>query len=40
MEEAGGVKSKAADLLGYDNYQTLDAQLKRLNVAGDWSASN
>lgn len=40
MEEAGGVKSKAADLLGYDNYQTLDAQLKRLNVTGDWSASN
>ena len=40
MEESNGVKSKAADLLGYDNYQTLDAQLKRLNVTGDWSASN
>lgn len=40
MEEAGGVKSKAAVLLGYDNYQTLDAQLKRLNVTGDWGTSN
>jgi DNA-binding NtrC family response regulator len=40
MEESNGVKTKAASLLGYDNYQTLDAQLKRLNVTGDWDASN
>ncbi len=32
MEESGGVKTKAAELLGYDHYQTLDAQLKRLRV--------
>ena len=32
MEEAEGVKTKAADLLGMSSYQTLDAQLKRLNV--------
>ncbi len=32
MEEAGGVKTRAAELIGYPNYQTLDAQLKRLNV--------
>ena len=32
MEEASGVKSKAAKLLGMANYQTLDAQLKRLNA--------
>lgn len=32
MEEADGSKTKAAKLLGYRNYQTLDAQLKRLNV--------
>lgn len=32
MEESGGVKTKAANLLGLKNYQTLDAQLKRLNV--------
>lgn len=37
MEEAHGVKAKAARLLGMKNYQTLDAQLKRLGVAGDWS---
>ncbi|MBL8819883.1 MAG: sigma-54-dependent Fis family transcriptional regulator [Planctomyces sp.] len=30
MQEAGGVKAKAARLLGIENYQTLDAQLKRL----------
>lgn len=40
MEESNGVKTKAAGLLGYDNYQTLDAQLKRLNVTGDWDTSN
>ena len=33
MREANGVKTRAADLLGYRNYQTLDNQLRRLNVA-------
>jgi DNA-binding NtrC family response regulator len=32
MEESGGVKRRAAELLGMNNYQTLDAQLKRLKV--------
>jgi transcriptional regulator with GAF, ATPase, and Fis domain len=32
LREAGGVKSRAARLLGMKNYQTLDAQLKRLGV--------
>ena len=32
MEQAGGVLTKAADLLGIENYQPLDAQLKRLGV--------
>jgi DNA-binding NtrC family response regulator len=32
MKEAGGVKTKAAQLLGYKNYQTLAAQLDRLQV--------
>jgi DNA-binding NtrC family response regulator len=32
MEESGSVKSKAAQMLGIANYQTLDAQLKRLGV--------
>jgi DNA-binding NtrC family response regulator len=32
MEEARGVKARAARLLGMKNYQTLDAQLKRLAV--------
>jgi DNA-binding NtrC family response regulator len=32
MEQAGGNKSAAAKLLGYANYQRLDAQLKRLGV--------
>jgi DNA-binding NtrC family response regulator len=32
MEEAGGVKRRAAELLGYRNYQTLAAQLDRLDV--------
>lgn len=36
MEESGGVKAKAARLLGMKNYQTLDAQLKRLDVTGNW----
>lgn len=38
MEEAKGVKAQAARLLGMKNYQTLDAQLKRLQVTGDWDA--
>jgi len=33
MEEASGVKTKAAELLGMSSYQTLDAQMKRLGVA-------
>lgn len=32
MEEANGVKTKAAELLGIKNYQTLDARLKRLSI--------
>jgi transcriptional regulator with GAF, ATPase, and Fis domain len=36
MEEANGVKAKAARLLGMKNYQTLDAQLKRLAIKGNW----
>jgi DNA-binding NtrC family response regulator len=36
MQEAKGVKAQAARLLGMKNYQTLDAQLKRLQVTGDW----
>ncbi|WP_164104424.1 sigma-54 interaction domain-containing protein [Candidatus Laterigemmans baculatus] len=32
MSEANGVKAEAARLLGMKNYQTLDAQLKRLGV--------
>jgi transcriptional regulator with PAS, ATPase and Fis domain len=32
MREANGVKTRAAELLGYRNYQTLDAQLRRLDV--------
>jgi DNA-binding NtrC family response regulator len=32
MKEAGGVKTRAAELLGYKNYQTLAAQLERLRV--------
>ena len=35
-EEARGVKAEAARLLGMKNYQTLDAQLKRLKIEGDW----
>jgi DNA-binding NtrC family response regulator len=38
MEEARGVKTKAARLLGMKNYQTLDAQLKRLQVTGHWES--
>jgi DNA-binding NtrC family response regulator len=36
MEQARGVKSQAARLLGMKSYQTLDAQLKRLQVSGEW----
>jgi DNA-binding NtrC family response regulator len=36
MEESRGVKAEASRLLGITNYQTLDAQLRRLNVTGDW----
>ena len=32
MEQAGGVKTRAAELLGMASYQTLDAQMKRLKV--------
>jgi DNA-binding NtrC family response regulator len=32
MQEASGVKKRAAELLGYRNYQTLAAQLDRLEV--------
>ncbi|QDV40627.1 Nif-specific regulatory protein [Stieleria neptunia] len=32
MDQAHGVKAKAAELLGMKHYQTLDAQLKRLGV--------
>ena len=32
MKESAGVKTKAAQLLGYKNYQTLAAQLSRLQV--------
>lgn len=33
LEEAGGVKTRAASLLGLGSYQTFDAQLKRLGVS-------
>ncbi len=36
MKEAGGVKATAARLLGMEHYQTLDHQLKRLKLTGDW----
>ena len=36
MEQARGNKTEASRLLGMSNYQTLDAQLRRLNVTGDW----
>ena len=36
MQEAGGVKTRASKLLGILNYQTLDAQLKRLQVEDNW----
>jgi DNA-binding NtrC family response regulator len=36
MEESRGVKAEAARLLGIENYQTLDAQLRRFNITGKW----
>lgn len=35
MAEAGGVKKKAAELLGFDNYQTLSNRLKTLDTQSD-----
>ena len=40
MGESDGVKAKAARLLGMANYQTLDAQLKRLKVEEVWNESD
>ena len=37
MDEAKGKLVDAAKLLGISKYQTLSAQLKRLDVDGDWS---
>ncbi|HBN75948.1 MAG TPA: AAA family ATPase [Planctomycetaceae bacterium] len=36
MLQSRGVKVKAAHLLGMKNYQTLDAQMKRLGIRQDW----
>jgi transcriptional regulator with PAS, ATPase and Fis domain len=33
LEEAHGVKAKAARLLGIENYQTLDARMKKLQIS-------
>ncbi|MBN2065013.1 MAG: sigma-54-dependent Fis family transcriptional regulator, partial [Sedimentisphaerales bacterium] len=38
MQEADGVKTKAAELLGLNSYQTLDAQAKRLGI--DFTKNN
>lgn len=35
LAEAGGVQRRAAELLGYRNYQTLAAQLERLGINGE-----
>ena len=32
MEESGGQKKKAAELLGFENWQTMDKQLKKFNI--------
>lgn len=40
LEDAHGVKAEAARLLGMKNYQTLDAQLKRLGVKETWDKKN
>ena len=37
MDEAKGTLVDAAKLLGISKYQTLSAQLKRLDVHGDWN---
>jgi transcriptional regulator with GAF, ATPase, and Fis domain len=37
LDESNGNKTQAARLLGMKHYQTLDAQLKTLNV--DWEAT-
>jgi DNA-binding protein Fis len=37
LDESNGNKTQAAHLLGIKYYQTLDAQLKTLNV--DWEAT-
>ena len=36
MAKTRGVKTHAAQLLGLKNYQTLDAQIKRLNIQNEW----
>lgn len=36
IEESGGVKTRAARLLGITAYQTLDKQLKRLGITNAW----
>jgi DNA-binding NtrC family response regulator len=35
MDEAGGVKKKAAELLGFENYQTLSNRLKNFDLQSD-----
>jgi transcriptional regulator with GAF, ATPase, and Fis domain len=35
MDEAGGVKKKAAELLGFENYQTLSNRLKTFDLQSD-----
>jgi DNA-binding protein Fis len=32
MEEAVGQKKKAAELLGFENWQTMDKQLKKFGI--------
>lgn len=34
LVEAGGVKKKAADLLGFDNYQTMSNRIEKLGIRG------
>lgn len=33
LEKCGGVKARAARLLGYDNYQRLDAKMRKLGIS-------
>ena len=35
MREAGGVKKKASELLGFDNYQTLSNRLEKIGIEAD-----